>query len=206
MEQQTTVEVFDTIFLEQIKGRYVLQEPDDGQHVLKLLGIEIANTTVYRIKRDANSYDFWRTVLVALIDDVEHYKQALRWAAAAREELLNAESSDLYLFIVPVGCVIELETCINIESSELFCRKYVARPNETLKEMFNRSFLCRPKETDKIENIIDPLIAALAKTEMDFNYFSSISQDFWKSEILSDRSGFELAESLFTSHSGAPLK
>jgi len=181
-----------------VKERYVLQEDTGQSNGFKaLFPGEGQGVHVLRIKRKGTHLASWKTLLFIFEADQSVIPKCLTWAASVREELLNNESSDLYLFIIPKSSdKIPIENCIYIESSDQFCRKYVMRPDETFLDLVDRTFLYQDQYNAEITEISDPLIAALDKTGNSLTSFSSVEQNIWKNILLSEKSGIETLEAL----------
>jgi|GEM_PF-1672818 len=181
-----------------VQERYSLQE-DLGQSdgFKTLFPGEKENVHVLRLKRKDAPLASWKTLLFVFEADQRIMPQCFTWAASVQEELLNNESSDLYLFIIPKASDrIPIENCIYIESSDQFCRKYVMRPEETFLDLINRTFLYQTQHNTQINEISDPLIAALDKTGNSLMTFTPEEQNVWKNILLSEKPGIETLEAL----------
>lgn len=181
-----------------VEERYVLQGDTEQSDVFKaLFPGEKQSAYVLRIKRKGAHLASWKTLLFIFEADPTIIPQCFTWAASVQEELLNNESSDLYLFIIPKASdKIAIENCIHIESNDQFCRKYVMRPEETFIDLINRTFLYETQNNTQISEILDPLIAALNKTGNSLTSFTPEEQNIWKDILLSEKPGIETLEAL----------
>ncbi|MBJ6120063.1 hypothetical protein JAO76_17790 [Pontibacter sp. BT310] len=198
------VEEVKNAILEVVKDHYIVEDPSliscDLQNILSEDAIKRA---VIRIQRRINSavpmLNTWKTLLIVELKTSSDLKLALKWTSVVQDSLLDPETSDLYLFIAftePTA----LESCLRVESTEQFCRKYVLRPNESPQELLDRSFLCRLESTSQELIGLDPLYNALLDTSSDHIWFDAKEQNRWKVAFLSNLTGGELVDELFTSN------
>jgi hypothetical protein len=181
--------------LESIANRYTASNDLSYYELLKgFYKDPNENIRVLRIRRSSSDKASWKTILFAFNINEHSIPLSFTWAAAVQQELLNNESSDLYLFIIPnADQPLPKENCIYIESNDQYCRKYVMRPGETFEELLNRTFLYNFETSSVVNEISDPLVTALQKTGEAISSFSEDEQTLWKSILLSGQQGFDMA-------------
>lgn len=184
--------------LTSVSNRYLVQSDNSEDIYWKsLFPGEKGNVSFLRLKRKSSDAASWKTLLFVFEVDQQIVPQSFSWAASVKEELLNNESSDLYLFLIPkLSDKMLIENCIYIESNDQFCRKYVMRPDETFIDLINRTFLYQSEMNNQINEISDPLIAALEKTGNNLTTFTLERQITWKNILLSGKQGVDTAEAL----------
>jgi len=154
---------------------------------------------ILRLKRTHIDKAGWRTVL--LIDLPSHAVQAAhQWAASIRDVLPEPETSDLYMFIILRDTTDDEAT--RIETDDRFCRKVVARQQETPMEFLDRTFLAALDPPGNVETLSDPLVAALQALSSAQSWTRD-HIDFWKTELLSTTNGTDVARSLRESMAGS---
>ncbi|GAB2452165.1 hypothetical protein GCM10011375_39130 [Hymenobacter qilianensis] len=158
---------------------------------------ELLDKAVLRLRRNIDGIGGVRTILVLVLNNYNEFKDALRWAALIKDELLEPENGDLYMFVVIKDENLSIEQCTNIESSDRICRKYIFRPGETVPEFLSRTFIEPVVGNGSTDSIIDPLSLALEKVSQQHQWFDSSEQERWKTALLSGKSGHELIEVLF---------
>lgn len=169
------------------------------QEIFALRPQTVEKSHVMRIKRKYTSAAAWRTILIVDINDTNGLSEGLKWAAAVRDELLNGESADLYLFIITENSEqFNIEMCINIEAGDQYCRKYITRPDETISDFMNRTFLCKFESRERLQSVTDPLKLALIRTKETFPQFDENEQERWREAFLSGKGSLELADILFS--------
>lgn len=188
-------------FLETVRsraeGRFELQTTGSEVDMLHSLASELlTNRNVIRLRRYGNENAGWRTFLVVSLESSEHIPTANRWAAEVRDSLLDPETADLYMFLLVGGISVNVSS--DIEASELFCRKFVIRQNESVEELLNRTFLTQVFSHLEDVKFADPLQTALSQTGDRHAWFSNQCQDVWRSSILSGKSGSDIAEDLLS--------
>jgi hypothetical protein len=205
MDNMQPDEILDELFT-RIKDRYVLENENEKSNSLKkLYPVTSGGIRVLRIRRTSFEKSCWKTLLFAFEIGQESIANCFTWAAAVQEELLNNESSDLYLFLIPkISEKMPKENCIYIESNDQFCRKYVMRPEESFLELMNRTFLNSHQTDAQINEMSDPLLAALNKTGQSIDFFSQEDQNTWKNILLSGMQGMEIAEELIKASTEKP--
>lgn len=176
----------------------VVTEGQEIELLKKLAPAKLTNIEVVRLQRIAMGTPGWRTLIVATIGSSTEIDLAIEWSAFCKEELLDPESSDLYLIVAVKNLDLSLEECVSIEASEKFCRKFILRPNETVDQLLSRTFLLEIAGDSSSEGIIDPLTIALSETAKEAAWFTEDQRDLWRQLLLSSKSGHELVERLFT--------
>lgn len=161
-----------------------------------LADVPLSDIAMVRLQRRKIESNTFKTVLISVLNDKHELKIALRWAAEIRRGLLDPETADLYM-LISIPSLSDQE-CMNIESREEFCRKFVLRHNESLDELMARTFITRLTEEGNSDEISDPLSEALRKTGNDFPWFDKEKQEHWKKRLLSGLTSAELIEQLFT--------
>lgn len=164
---------------------------------------EVEHTSqILRLKRVGLEKAGWRTVL--LIELPSHAVQAAhQWAASIRDVLPEPETSDLYMFIILLGTTPDEAT--RIETDDRFCRKVVARQQETPMAFLDRTFLAELDPPGDVETLSDPLVAALQALSS-AQAWTKDHIDFWKKELLSTTNGADVARSLRESMAGSEDK
>ncbi len=176
------------------EGRYEVQLADE----MELPEIEHASL-ILRLKRARIEKAGWRTVL--LIELPSHLAQeAHQWAASIRDVLPEPETSDLFMFIILQEAT--HDEAIRIETDDRFCRKVVARQQETPMEFLDRTFLAALDPPGNVETLSDPLVAALQALSSAQSWTKD-HIDFWKTELLSTTNGADVARSLRASMTGS---
>ncbi|HHM8582332.1 TPA: ABC-three component system middle component 1, partial [Pseudomonas aeruginosa] len=154
---------------------------------------------ILRLKRARIEKAGWRTVL--LIELPSHLAQeAHQWAASVRDVLPEPETSDLFMFIILQEAT--HDEAIRIETDDRFCRKVVARQQETPMEFLDRTFLAALDPPGNVETLSDPLVAALQALSSAQSWTRD-HIDFWKTELLSTTNGADVARSLRASMTGS---
>lgn len=167
----------------------------DGAQIDYLLSLsprEIQQHGATRLRRLAQNRAGWRTVLIAVLDNLEDYPLAALWAANVRDALQEPETADLYLIIsIPS---LSPDVCTNIEANEHFCRKYVFRPGEDPMQLIDRTFLSVISPRTELFKQSEPLSVALAQTGSRHAWLQERAQNSWRKALLSGQSGRDLAE------------
>ncbi|GAB7558422.1 hypothetical protein nrt1_26170 [Pseudomonas aeruginosa] len=179
------------------EGRYEVKLADE----MELPEVEHASL-ILRLKRARIEKAGWRTVL--LIELPSHLAQeAHQWAASIRDVLPEPETSDLFMFIILQEAT--HDEAIRIETDDRFCRKVVARQQETPMEFLDRTFLAALDPPGNVETLSDPLVAALQALSSAQSWTRD-HIDFWKTELLSTTNGADVARSLRASMTGSEDK
>jgi hypothetical protein len=196
------IEELNTFIIDYIQGRFQLQEStlsvllclDETSIAKKVLRIQ-------RIKQDNITYhENWKTILIAEVHTKEEIQFAQEWSAIVKDALLDPETADLYLFIIYAPNVfdISIDECNSIESSEQYCRKYIQRPGKTAIELIERTFLSKLEDIQQQNDVIDPINTAIAATAEKHSWFTDEEQKKWRTALLSENSGYDLIELLFS--------
>jgi len=180
-------------------GRYIIDKlelPINNE----LDNSSILNTAILKVKR-VNTDNGFKTIVVTVAEkfDENDYKLILEYTALIKEQLIDPETADLYLVVLFNEMNITLEQCINLEASELLCRKYILRPNENHEDLLHRTFFHTLSTERDNEIITDPLLAALKKTAESNTWLSLENQLNWQTAFLSKDSGYDLIHKLFES-------
>ena len=188
-----------------ISDRYIiLSENSIIDKIEEIKPEELTETDILLLKRNnkfninESTLNGWKTILITLLANKEELEYALRWAAITKEALLDPESSDLYLLILFENYENIAEgSCIRIETTEQFCRKFVLRPNETVQQLINRTFLKSITELRKETRISDPLSSALSSTALKHNWLNISEQSHWRKLFLTGKAGCDIIDELF---------
>ncbi|ELA7883015.1 ABC-three component system middle component 1 [Vibrio alginolyticus] len=161
--------------------------------ILKLLPDGL-NGDVILLRRAEKLNGGFRTILLVSAESLTKAGDALYWAANIRDMLPEPYSSDIYLFLTVEGA--SLEECNRIEADELYCRKYVRRPDELSEDFVSRTFLALPATKNSIGKMSDPIAISLSKTALVHGWLSEDNQELWKKALLSNGSPHDLAEEI----------
>ncbi len=177
------------------KGRFEWSEKDAEATLFEeLMDDPSIERRVLRIQPRDGEVITKRTILMAVVKDIlvdvsesskGNLQNILFWVSMVKEALVDPEASDLYLFIVEQSAESRLEACLRVESSELFCRKYILHPDESIEQLIARSLLGDILELNRDFEVSDPLGAALRATSVEHPWFDEIQQAKWRSEFLS---------------------
>jgi hypothetical protein len=199
------LEELNTLIYDYIKERFHVEGKENTSNFLCGLDAkEIANKQVLRIQRikqnNSSNSENWKTLLIVEIQSKEEIRSALEWSAIVKDSLLDPETADLYLFIIFDRSDIEIsiDECYNIESSEQYCRKYIQRPGNTPIELIERTFLSKLEDVQQQGDAIDPINTVMAATAEKHAWFTDDEQKKWRNALLSNNSGFELIDLLFS--------
>jgi len=188
-----TLQQLAAVIHQRAEGRYEVQLADE----MELPEVD-HDSLILRLKRARIEKAGWRTVL--LIELPSHSAQAAhQWAASVRDVLPEPETSDLFMFMILREA--SHDEAIRIETDDRFCRKVVARQQETPMEFLDRTFLAALEPPGDVETLSDPLVAALQALSSAQSWTAD-HIDFWKSELLSTASGADVARSLRASMTG----
>ncbi|MCD6010833.1 MAG: hypothetical protein K0Q79_695 [Flavipsychrobacter sp.] len=199
MQNVEKFQTFVNAIIESVKHRYLIEENEEITTLFyRLSSDNLKNKVIVRIKRSSSPLSYWRTLLLSTANNEEEYNLTLDWVASVKNELLDPESSDLYLFSFINDPDQTLDDCINLETNERFCRKYILRPKETTEDFLNRTFLALLASEKSNEEISDPLLVALSNTSTDNSWFNKQEQNKWREAFLSGQSSYDLIELLFS--------
>lgn len=175
--------------------RFIIQENINDGVFLSLANNILKDIAALSLRRRSTSTEHFRTLLIAVLQPKEELEDVLRWAAMVRRELLEPETSDLYL-IVSIKDLSD-ESCARIESSEEFCRKFVLRRTETIHDLLSRTFIEKLSGEGVNGEIKEPLAEALYTTGSTNKAFGKVMQDHWEKQLVSELTGAELVSELF---------
>lgn len=137
-----------------------------------------------------------RTVLVARGGE-GHLELANRWVAEVRDHLPEPLTADLFLFFASDGMA--AEDTNREEGLELYCRRFVSRPDEGADELVRRSSLGPVGGLHEAAPMEEPLSAALRETSSSRGWLTESLQAEWRSILLSERDGGDKADRLIAS-------
>jgi len=181
-----------------INDRFIIDNSQLSNRLIDEAPSELSIKQVIRIKHN-NCPDLttFKTILVVSIENEKELVYPLKWIATVKEMLLDPESADLYLFVFQNGNI-SLESCLRIESTEQFCRKYILYPEESFEHFLGRTFFT--KLAVSAEDILDsdPLLKAFSAVQKDHKWFASNEQKRWAEIFLSGKTSAELIEDLIT--------
>lgn len=188
-----------------VDGRFKMQHTEDGLKLEEIRPGKLTDVKVFRLQKiptlpkTTNPLQYWKTILVTVLKKDSELGNALQWAALAKDALLDPESADLYLFIIFEDNVnVPIETCIRIESTEQFCRKYVSRPGESPENLIERTFLAPLENLNENNNaLFDPILKAFTFVEKEYSIFNTNEQNKWREAFLSGKNGSEIIDDLF---------
>jgi hypothetical protein len=190
-----SIEQFLAAVQSRAEGRFELQTAGAEIDALQALAPEqLTNRQVIRLCRIGNERAGWRTLLIATLASTSDLTTANRWAAEARDSLPEPGTADLYLFLLTDAIVDNVGA--DIEASELFCRKFVLRQNESAEELLDRTFLTRLFSQTAGVSFTDPLQAALSQTAEHHLWFSVRQQEAWRGALLSGKPGSDIVDDL----------
>lgn len=129
MEDSKFEEITSQLLIEKItelaSSRFTALKSGE-QDIIDLYSEEdLTDKAVLKLRRNIDAADGVRTLLIIVLDSYDEFKNALRWAALVKDELLEPENGDLYMFVAIKDKNISVEQCTNIESSDRICRKYI---------------------------------------------------------------------------------
>jgi len=175
------------------EGRYEVHQAD----AMELPEVDHPSQ-ILRLKRARIKKAGWRTILVIELPS-HSVQEAHQWSANVRDVLPEPETSDLYMFIILRDTTHDEAT--RIETDDRFCRKVVARQQETPMDFLDRTFLAALDPAGNVETLSDPLAAALQELSSDQSWTKD-HIDLWKTELLSTTNGADVARSLRASMTG----
>lgn len=190
-------EKFSEAIQARAEGRYIVQIVGPENEELHALAPELLlDRKVVRLRRNGREKAGWRTVLIATLGSEAELPIATRWAAEARDSLLEPETADLYMIISVDG--LSDNVVASIEANEQFCRKFVARLGENIENLLDRTFLGPMISNTEGETLIDPLVASLLKTSESHKWLGAQGQESWQKALVSGRTGSDLFELLLS--------
>lgn len=115
--------------------------------------------------------------------------------ALIKESLPDPSNADLYLFSI-IEDNKSLGQCLKIESSELLCRKFVLRPQETIIEMLSRSFLI-PLDNYEQESInLNPIENAIKSTKSKHSWLKANELKKWRTLFNSNLNNLDIVDKI----------
>jgi hypothetical protein len=184
-------------FIQKAAGKYRVAQDDNSPEFRWPIASQDWQRTVLTLNRLARTDAFARTVLVASGSSDAELEEVYKWCAYVKGNLLDPETADLYLFLVYNEPIPELEVCLQVEANELYCRKFVLRPQERFDDLLNRSFLSEPAASTVGQERSEPLKQALLETAVNFPWLNGGEMERWRQILLADGSGNELSTSLY---------
>jgi hypothetical protein len=188
-------EQFLAVIQARAEGRFIVQaEGLENDELLALAPEALIDRQVIRLRRNGNEHAGWRTILIASLDNEQELTVASRWAADARDRLLEPETADLYM-ILSVSGLSDNEGA-SIEANEQFCRKFVTRSEETIEKLLDRTFLGSAITRSEGAALIDPFVSALLQTSEHHEWLDVNQREHWHKTLLSGKTGSDLFESI----------
>jgi hypothetical protein len=184
-------------FTQKANGKYVVAREDASPTFRWPFAPGLWQRSVLSLSRPANPNGLSKTILLANTEVIIGLEDIFVWCANVKGYLPDPGSADLYLFIIYEGLTLQLEECLQIEADDLYCRKYILRPNERLDDLLNRSFLCEVGEVSAGEHRSDPLRQALRETATNHSWLNEAEMERWRQILLTDASGNQLAQLLY---------
>lgn len=184
-------------FIQKAAGKYKVAQDDNSPEYRWPITSDNWQKTVLTLNRSARIDASARTILVASGSSNAELEEIYKWCAYVKGNLLDPGTADLYLFLVYNEPIPDLEVCLQVEANELYCRKYVLRPQERFDELLNRSFLSEPSLAAAGQERSEPLKQALLETAINFPWLTASELERWRQVLLTEGSGNELATSLY---------
>jgi hypothetical protein len=157
---------------------------------------QLNSKNIYEVQLLKSQAKGLKTILVTSINSFDDLKYPLKWAAAVKDVLLDPQSADLYLFIHQSGNL-PLETCLRIESSEEFCRKFILRPDEATVGLIDRTFLSILIDDSSEEISNSPTLNAFNAMRNANEWMDEKEQKKWQELLLSDMESYDIIQSIF---------
>jgi len=191
------IETITRDITQKVRGKYTVSRQEGGNGFRWLNQKGDWNKTVLFFTRNLIPASTTKTLLVARLTALQEADEVQQWCAHVKSKLVDPLNADLYLLIVYEGEDVGLEQCLQIEANDLYCRKYMLRPGESLDQLMERSFLGTTTEITSSVQITDPLQAALLSTTVRHDWLTAGEVERWKHVLLSSCTGAELAQLLF---------
>lgn len=150
----------------------------------------LTDVRALKLRRPASVSKTARTILVGYVSGANQIRELSRWSAEVRDNLLEPETSDLYLFLVADG--VAQHECSRIESDEQFCRKYVASSLDAFSALLDRTFLSALGNSQQTPALADPVTVAFELTQKTYPWLDKAVQDKWLDALATDRPGKDL--------------
>ena len=154
----------------------------------------LTDVRALKLRRPASVSKTARTILVGYVSGANQIRELSRWSAEVRDNLLEPETSDLYLFLVADG--VAQHECSRIEADEQFCRKYVASSLDGFTALLDRTFLSRLASSKEGTTLTDPVTVAFELTEKTYPWLDEAVQGKWLKVLAADRPGKDLVAEL----------
>ena len=195
-----TFEEFKKTIYENLGKRFNIQEKNSFFQDLETLASNDLTNEILRIQRinESKASNNYKTILLVFLNNENQLRPTLEWTALVKDSLQDPETADLYLFICYESqCQPSRETCLRIESTEQFCRKYVFQPNETGAQFIERTFFAESTTDGQQLSLSDPLANAFTSVAEKHSWFNEEEQIKWKDAFLSGVTGSELINKIF---------
>ncbi|WP_286844126.1 MULTISPECIES: hypothetical protein [Sphingobacterium] len=196
MKNMISAKEFSVELLEQTNDRFIADVDSSTIELYESFYLDNDKKCI-RFKKRSIQVDSWKTFLFTSINSIEELKDALVWTANVKDHLSYIEGTDLYLVLLMVNPFLSEDEILGYETTELFCRKYIIRNDETIHQFMERTVFSNLVIGIDSEAITDPFQAALQLTSQSHPQFTKEKIEQWKSEILSGKSGIELVDSIF---------
>ena len=173
------------------EGRYEVSPSETARLASPAAEIDYQIVQLKRINRVGAG---WRTLLIAGFPfDPLNIQRAFQWAADVRDMLPEPQTADLYMYLLVNG--IASEDAARLETDDRFCRKVVAREQESISSFLDRSFLADLAPAGSSEGITDPLLAALESLKKAQSWVEPYLPE-WHGLLLSGMTGADIVEAL----------
>ncbi|HDS1743923.1 MULTISPECIES: ABC-three component system middle component 1 [Pseudomonas] len=173
------------------QGRYEVCAPQAVDLPAPLAEMEFQTIQLKRVNQQGAG---WRTVLIAAFPfELANIQGAFRWAADVRDMLPEPQTADLYMFLLIAD--VDTEDAARLETDDRFCRKVVAREQESVSSFLDRSFLASLAPAGSSDGITDPLLAALESLKKAHSWVEPHLSE-WHGLLLSGRAGADIADAL----------
>jgi len=173
------------------QGRYDVCAPQAIDLPAPLAKMEFETIQLKRVNQQGAG---WRTVLIAAFPfELANIQGAFRWAADVRDMLPEPQTADLYMFLLIED--VDSEDAARLETDDRFCRKVVAREQESVSSFLDRSFLASLAPAGSSDGITDPLLAALESLKKAHSWVEPHLPE-WHGLLLSGRAGADIADAL----------
>lgn len=186
-----TIDEVVAAILSRAEERYEVYFPDAAEVAVPWAEINSIAIQLKRVNREGAG---WRTVLITAFSyDFGKVQGAFRWAADVRDNLAEPQTADLYMFMLIEG--VTSEDAARLETDDRFCRKVVAREEESAGSFLDRSFLATLSPSGSLESISDPLLASMGTLGLTHSWVLP-HLEAWRELLLSGQSGSYVADAL----------
>lgn len=184
----TTRDILNNI-TEKLCGKYIIEV---SKEFTKYVDPSLETIVVY-LKRNKTTI-FWKTIVI-IKTKIVNIKKMYEFIALIKESLPDPSNADLYLFSI-IEDNNSLGQCLKIESSELLCRKFVLRPQETIIEMLSRSFLI-PLDNYEQESInLNPIENAIKSTKSKHSWLKANELKKWRTLFNSNLNNLDIVDKI----------